>query len=224
MMKNLSMPWRYTLLTLRLDLLWLPGVLWVLFALVTWLKHADGQVFEVAVGFLGFALPLIAGILASSTVLDNPALELHFAAPRPAWRVLLERQGLILVLIAVAALTFQIYLLPLNVDVSRLGSPINRQLAWLVPTLALMSLGCAGAFALRQSMGGALLAGLVWVLQIIGHDLFMQYDVMRCLFVFLSAYQPQHPNLYANQIAVLSLTVMLFVLAWALFKKQERYL
>ena len=222
-MKNF-VPWRYTLLTLRLDLLWLPGVLWVLFALVTWLKHADAQVFEVAAGFFGFALPLIAGILASSAVLDNPALELHFATPRPAWRVLLERQGLILVLIAVAALTFQMYLLLLNVDVSRLGSPISRQLAWLLPTLALMSLGCVGAFALKQSMAGAMLVGLVWILQLIGHDWFMRYDVTRCLFVFLSAYQPQHPNLYANQIAVLSLTVILFVLAWALFKKQERYL
>ena len=222
-MKNL-MPWRYTLLTLRLDLLWLPGVLWALFALITWLKRADTQVFEVAAGFFGFALPLIAGILASSAVLDNPALELHFAAPRPAWRVLLERQGLILALIAVAALTFQMYLLPLHVDVSRLGSPIHRQLAWLLPTLALMGLGCAGAFALRQSMGGAMLVGLVWILQLIGHDWFMRYDVTRCLFVFMSAYQPQHPALRVNQIVVLSLSVILFVLAWALFKKQERYL
>ena len=222
-MKNL-MPWRYTLLTLRLDLLWLPGVLWVLFALVTWLKHADTQVFEVAGGFFGFGLPLIAGILASSAVLDNPALELHFAAPRPAWRILLERQGLILALITAASLTFQMYLLLLNVDVSRLGSPISRQLAWLLPTLALMGLGCAGAFVLKQSMGGALLVGTVWVVQLIGHDWFMQYDVMRCLFVFLSAYQPQHPALYMNQIVVLSLSVISFVLAWALFKKQERYL
>lgn len=159
-MKNLMMPWCYTLLTLRLDLLWLPGALWVLFALITWLKRADAQVFEVAGGFFGFALPLIAGILASSAVLDNPALELHFATPRPAWRVLLERQALILALIVVAALTFQIYLLALNVDVSRLGSPISRQLAWLLPTLALMGLGCLGAFLLKQSMGGAMLVGV----------------------------------------------------------------
>ncbi len=222
-MKNL-MPWRYTVLTLRLDLLWLPGVLWVLFALVTWLKHTSPQVFEVAAGFSGVGLPLVAGILASSAVLDNPALELHFAAPRPAWRVLLERQALILALITTASLTFQMYLLLLNVDVSRLGSPIIRQLAWLLPTLALMGLGCAGAFVLKQSMGGALLVGVVWVVQLIAHDWFMQYDVTRCLFVFLSAYQPQHPALYMNQIVVLSLSVALFALAWALFKNQERYL
>jgi hypothetical protein len=222
-MKNF-MTWRYTVLTLRLDLLWLPGVLWALFALVTWLKHANAQVFEVAAGFFAFALPLIAGILASSAVLDNPALELHFAAPRPAWRVLLERQGLILALIAVAALTFQMYLLPLNVDVSRLGSPVSRQLAWLVPTLALMGLGCTGAFALKQSMGGALLVGLVWVLQLIGHEWFMQYETTRCVFVFMRAYQPQHPALFINQVTVLGLTLVLFVSAWALFKKQERYL
>jgi hypothetical protein len=223
-MKNLTIPWHYALLTLRLDLLSLPGVLWVLFALVTWFKHTEGQIFDVTAGFVAFALPLLAGILASSAVLDNPALELHFAAPRPAWRVLLERQGLILLLISVAAVTFQLYLLAVNVDVSRLGPPINRQLAWLLPTLALMSLGCVGAFALTQSVGGALLVGLVWVLQIIGHDWFMQFSVTRYLFVFMSAYQPQHADLWANQIAVLSLTVVFFVLAWVLLKKQERYL
>jgi hypothetical protein len=223
-MRNWMTPWRYTLLTLRLDLLWLPGGLWILFALVTMFKHANGQVFEEAAGFFGFALPLIAGILASSAVLDNPALELHFAAPRPAWRVLLERQGLLMTLIAVAALTFQIYLLALNVDMSRLGLPINRQLAWLLPTLALMELGCVGAFILKQSMGGAMLVGVVWILQLIGHEWFMRYDMTRRLFIFLNAYAPEHPDLFANQIVVLIFSVILFVLAWALLKQQERYL
>lgn len=223
-MKNWIAPWRYTLLTLRLDLLWLPAVLWALFALVTWFKRADPQVAEAAGGYIAFALPLIAGILAASAVLDNPALELHFAAPRPAWRVLVERQGLILAFITLAALTFQLYLFAWNVDLSRLGSPVNRQLAWLLPTLALMGLGCVGAFALKQSMGGALLVGLVWVLQLIGHDWFTRYDLLRSVFIFLSAYDAQNPHLVTNQIVVSSVTMMLFVLAWSLLCKQERYL
>ncbi len=216
--------WRYTLVTLRLDLLWLPGVLWILCALVTWWKRGASGVLEVAGGYLAFALPLVAGILASSAVLDNPARELHFAAPRPAWRVLLERQGLMLAPVVVAALTFQFYLAALNVDLSSLGSPLGRQLAWLVPTLALTSLGCVSAFAFAQSVGGALLVGAVWVLQIIGHDGFMRSGLGRHLFVFMGAYQPQHPDLRANQAVVLGLAALLFVLAWALFRKQERYL
>lgn len=52
----------------------------------------------------------------------------------------------------------------------------------------------------------------------------MRYDMTRRLFIFLGAYAPQHPDLFANQIGVLILSVILFMLAWALLKKQERYL
>jgi hypothetical protein len=223
-MKTFSATCRYTVLTLRLDLLWLPAVLWALFALITWLKRGDPRVFEVAGSFFAFALPLVAGILASSAVLDNPALELHLACPRGAARVLLEREGLVLTLIAVAALTFQAYLVVLGVDVSALGSPPSRQAAWLLPTLVLMGLGCAGAFTLRQSTGGALLVGLVWVLQLLGHEWFMQYAATRCLFVFMRAIRPQHPELAINQATLVCLSSVLFASAWALFRRQERYL
>jgi hypothetical protein len=223
-MRTFGATCRYTVLTLRLDLLWLPSGLWVLFALITWLKRGEPRVFEVAGAFPVFALPLVAGILASSAVLDNPALELHLASPRAAWRVLLEREGLILALIAVAALTFQAYLVLLGVDVSGLGSPLGRQVAWLLPTTVFMGLGCAGAFALKQSTGGALAVGLLWVLQLLGHEWFMQHETTRCLFVFMRAYRPQHPELPVNQATLLCVASALFVSAWALFRRQERYL
>lgn len=223
-MKTFIATYRYVVLTLRLDLLWLPAVLWAFFALITWLKRGDPRVFEVAGGFFAFALPLVAGILASSAVLDNPALELHMASPRGTARVLLEREGLALAIIASAALAFQACLVVFGVDVSGLGSPLSRQAAWLLPTLVLMGLGCAGAFALRQSTGGALLVGLVWVLQLLGHEWFMQYEATRSLFVFMRAYRPQHPELPINQATLVCVASALFASAWALFRKQERYL
>ena len=223
-MRTFGATCRYTVLTLRLNLLWLPAELWALFALITWLKRGDPRVFEVAGGFCAFVLPLVAGVLASSAVLDNPALELHLASPRGTAHVLLEREGLILTLIAVAALTFQAYLVLLGVDMSGLGSPVSRQAAWALPTLVLMSLGCAGAFALRQSTGGALLVGLVWVLQLLGHEWFMRYEATRYLFVFMRAYRPRHSDLPINQVALVCLSGTLFACAWALFRRQERYL
>lgn len=223
-MRTFGAACRYTLLTLRFDLLWLPAGLWLFFALVTWLKRGEPRVFEVAGAFPVFTVPLVAGILASSAVLDNPALELHLASPRSAWRVLVEREGLILALVAMAALTFQGYLVLLGVDMSGLGSPLGRQAAWLLPTTVFMGLGCAGAFALRQTMGGALLVGLTWAMQLLGHEWFMQYDTTRCLFVFMRAYRPMHPGLSMNQATLVCVAGGLFVSGWALFRKQERYL
>jgi hypothetical protein len=223
-MKMLGATCRYTVLTLRLDLVWLPAVLWALLALITWLKRGDPRVFEVAGSYFAFALPLVAGILASSAVLDNPALELHLACPRGAASVLLEREGLVLTLIAVAALTFQVFLVVLGVDMSGFGSPVSRQAVWLLPTLVLMGLGCAGAFTLRRSTGGALLVGLVWVLQLLGYEWFLQYGATRSLFVFMRAIRPQHPELAINQATLVCQSSALFVSAWALLRRQERYL
>ncbi len=89
---------RYMLMTYRLDMLWLPAAFWALFLIISWMIRDTQSGFPVCVAYLGAALPLIGGILAAYAVLDDPALELQFATPRPAWLMLLERLGMILAL------------------------------------------------------------------------------------------------------------------------------
>jgi len=158
-MKRFSL--RYFLLTYCLDQLWFPLAFWALFALVSLLMHEPEKVTDTARAFLGVVLPLIGGIMAAFAVLDDPALELRFSTPVSTARTLLERLGLPLLVLSLAAFSYQVVARMLGGDLSVLGSWWDVQLAWLVPLLSLMALGCAVSMAAAQPMGGAAAAGIV---------------------------------------------------------------
>jgi hypothetical protein len=215
----------YHLRIYRREHLALPTGLWMLFALMVAFMHGDGgRMFDVADAFLGFVLPLMAGILAASAIVDDTALELQLAAPRAPWRILVERLTTLLGIVALAAVAYQLYLAAMGVDLSPLGNPAARQLGWLVPSLALMGLASLAALALVQGTGGALLVGLVWLLQILGRKWFVGSPWARYLFLFMRARYAGHPALAANELCLLGLALALVVAAGWLLRKTERYL
>ena len=219
-MKRFSL--RYSLLSYRLDQLWFPLAFWALFAFMTALVRVRD--FDIARAYLGCAIPLAGGIMAAYAVLDDPALELRFATPVRAAQTLLERLGLIFLVQAACALGFQLLCLALGVDLSSLGSWFHVQLAWLVPTLALMALGTAGSLLAAQTMTGAGLVGIAWIVELIARDWFAANRIGRYFLVFMGALMPDHPVLGANQASLLALSMLLFVAAWALLHRQERYI
>lgn len=221
-MKRFSL--RYSLLTYRFDQLWFPLAIWALFVVICLFLQRSDQVMNTTRGYLGVALPLIAGILAAYAVLDDPALELRFATPISAGQTLFERLSLILVVQAVSALSFQVFVLALGGDFSVLGTVWDVQLAWLVPSLALMALGSLGALLAAQTMVGALLIGVVWIVELIAREWFAAQDGWRYLLVFMSALMPDHPFLRGNQLALVLLAALLFVAAGLLLRRQERFI
>jgi hypothetical protein len=215
---------RYTLFTSRLDQLWLPGGLWLLFVVIAAIFHGDQRAIDMASGFLGVVLPLLAGILGAYAFLDDPALELQFATPRSAWRSVAERLGLVMVEITVAAVAFQVFTLVIGIDLSHLGGLAGRQLAWLLPSLAMLGLGSFGAFALAQTTGGALLVGLVWIVQLILHGWIPDQAAARPFFLFFRVFSGGYPGLAANQAVIAGSGAVFLLAAWALLRKQERYI
>ncbi len=213
---------RYSLLTYKLDQLWFPFAIWALFVIVALLL--PDKLPTIARGYLGFAVPLIGGILAAYSILDDPAIELRFATPIPAGWILVERLGLILVVQAVSIWAFQGFCLAMGVNLAALGGGPGVQLAWLVPTLALMALGAAGALLAAQPMGGALLVGVLWLMEIILRGWFAFDKIGRYFLVFMRAAYPEVAWLASNEIAVAGWTILLFLAAWALLRRQERYI
>src|SRR5512139_2755279 len=113
-MKHLS--FRYILSTYRLDQFYLPAAFWVLFAIICLFRMKPEYLLDMARAYLGAVVPLIGGIMAAYAILDDPALELRFAAPARAESFLLERLGLIFAVQAISALTFQAFVLALGAD------------------------------------------------------------------------------------------------------------
>lgn len=217
-------PLHYLLLTARWDLLILPAALWALCAIIILILGENSNSYNTAIGFLGGLLPLMGGILAAYAVLDDPALELYFSSPAPAWRTLLERVGLILLLLAAAALSFQLILPLLGVDLTPLGNPLVRQLTWITPSLSLTALGITAGLLLAQSTFGAMLVGLVWIIQVILRGWFNTNEIARWFALFLGILMPENNFLLTNQLSLTGLALLLFVIACWLLRKQERYI
>jgi hypothetical protein len=224
MRRSLITPVGYLLLTYRLDQLWLPGALWMLFAIVTALMRGNPNYFSIASAYLSFVLPLIGGVMGAYAVLDDYALELQMTTPHPAWVLLLERLGTILVIQALAALSFQVYLAIIGIDLAPLGGLLARQAVWVVPSIACITLGSALSFVLAQSLPGAMVAALLWLMQLLLRDGFQTDPFGRFIFLFLGVRDPRNPDLLGNQLCLSGLAFLFFLIAWTFFKRQERYL
>jgi hypothetical protein len=213
---------KYSWLTYRRDQLWFPLAFLVLFIVILLILRHPVPRYSISRAYLGFIVPLVGGILAAYSVLDDPALELRFSTPVRAEQTLLARLGLILAVQAVCALVFQLFAGALGIDLSPLGGLFRVQLVWFLPTLALASLGTAGALAGAQTAMGAFLAGAAWLIHLLMNS-WLRLNA-RPVFLFLGVIVPGHPDLAMNQIVLFTGSILLLLISWALLRRQERYL
>jgi hypothetical protein len=213
----------YTLLTTRFDQLWFPLAFWALFIIISIIRGPE-YILDSSRAYLGAVIPLVGGIMAAYAVLEDPALELRFATPIPAVQTLLERLGPSFLMQTVCALSFQLFAVLYQADFSLYAGWLGVQLSWLVPTLALMALGCMASLASAQTITGALLVGLVWLVELVARGWFAANQVGQYFLVFMSPLMPDHPMLHANQAVLITLSVLLLAASWALLQRQERYL
>jgi len=220
-MKRFSL--RYLLLTARLDQLWFPAAFWGLFVIIG-LMRGPAYIFDSTRSYIGACVPLVAGIMAAYAVLDDPALELRFAAPLRAAPMLLERLAPVFGLQAGLALAYQAFGLLLGLELSQFGSWWDAQLAWLVPTVALLAFGSLAALLAAQTATGAVLAGLLWIVQLVARGWFAAHPQGQYLLIFMSPFMNDHPALRANQLTLGLVSALCFWLCWRLFIRQERYI
>ncbi len=220
-MKRFSL--RYCLLTSRLDLLWFPLSFWLLFAVISVIRGPE-YVLDTSRAYLGAVLPLIGGIMAAYAVLDDPALELRFATPVPAARTLAERLVPLFCVLLSCALTYQVFARSMGADFTPVfGGWANVQLIWLVPTMWSMAWGCLISFVAAQTITGALLVGLVWIVELVARGWFA-YNAGKYVLIFMGPLMPDHSDLITNYVTLSALAAAFLVIAWALLRRQERFL
>lgn len=219
-MKRFSL--HYTLLTSRFDQLWLPLAFWCLFLIIGLIRGPEYMT-DTMRAYLGAVVPLLGGIMGAYAILDDPALELRFATPITASRTLLERLAPVFLIQIVCALSYQIFALGFHADFSIFGSEIDVQLAWLLPTLALMAFGCFAALLAAQTIIGAVFAGMVWLVELVARGWFAG-NAGKYFLVFMGSLMPDHPDLTANQLSLFALSIVLLLVSWRLLHRQERYI
>ncbi len=88
---------KYSSRTYQANQIFLPCGLTVLMMIVIGLFSRYLSPIEVSSAYTGVVLPLIGGILAAYSTLDDPCLEIQFSTSRSALAMLLSRFSLILV-------------------------------------------------------------------------------------------------------------------------------
>lgn len=221
-MQKSTLAYRFKLM--KLDQIWLPFSLWALFAIVGIITREQDKFFDLARIYMSVLLPLITGILSAYALLDDPALELKFAAPVNTNRLLLERLGVIFFFQMVLALAFEGYAWLMHTDLSPMGNFWQLQLVWLVPCFATMALGSFAAIAAAAPISGAVTIGLLWLVQVLFHGFFADNVITRYFFWFMGGRYVMDPFLPWNQSTLIVLSLVFLVIALRLLHRQERYI
>ena len=214
---------KYTFSTYRIDHLYIPAAFLALFMIISLFKLNPEELFDMSRAYLGAVVPMIGGIMAAYAILDDPALELRFATPAKAGLFLAERLGLIFLIQAICAAIFQVFGQIMGADLSPLGSFWSIQLAWLIPTISLMALGCAGSLWSAQTMTGTFLVSLIWLIELLARG-WLARNYGKYVLVFMGALMADHPDLTANRLSLTILSISLFIISWQLLRRQERYI
>ncbi len=221
-MKRFSL--RYNLLTSKLDQLWFPFAFFGVFVIIGILR-GENYIVDTTRAYLGAVIPLLGGIMASYSVLEDPSLELRFATPVSTLQTMLERLLPSFLIEAFFALAYQLFAAAFGADLASMyGLWGNLQIAWMVPTISLMALGFFTAIVAAKSTIGALFAGMVWLVELVAREWFLASDIGKYFLVYMSIFYPDNPALRNNQFALVWLGLILFMAAWVLLKKQERYI
>jgi hypothetical protein len=222
-MKRFSL--RYTLLTTRFDQIWFPLSLFVLFIIIG-VMRGSYFVGDTARAYLGGAVPLVGGIMAAYAILEDPALELRFATPISAAQTLLERLVPTFVIQAVLSLLYIFFaIVIMGSDYTQAVSSLwVVMMMWFTPLTAMMAIGSLVSLLAARSVTGATVAGLVWLVQIVARAWFAGNPIGQYLLVFMAPLIPDHPALYANQMVLLALSLIFFIIDWRIFHRQERYI
>lgn len=219
----MKMSFKYILSAFQKDQFWLPVAFWGLFALLVSVFFEGDNAVNGARSFIGFTLPLLSGGMAAYAVLQDSALELQFATARPAWRMLAERLGLVLVVITIVSGSFQLLLYTLNIHLLY-GNFWQTQLVWLVPNFSIIALACLASLITANSNTGFAFTGGLWILQLLLRGWFAYNEPARYILLFFGTMAPGHETLPANQITLTAIGILCLVGSWILLKQQERYI
>jgi hypothetical protein len=214
----------YRLKTLRLDQVWLPFSFMALFMIIGIVCDDGQKYYDLTRIYLSTVMPLVAGILAAYALLDDPTLELKFAAPLSMTQLLLGRLGLILAIQLATAAGMEVFAVLAQVDLTVFGNFWQLQLVWLVPCLTAMTFGSFMALLGAAPMSGAITVGLVWIVQAILHSFFAGDRIAKYFFLFMGGLDPANSSLFWNRVTLVGLALAFLLAGLMLLRRQERYL
>jgi hypothetical protein len=196
-----------------------------------WLPvHAGGaEAQEQAMALSQFVLEpgagLLAGMLASSLIANDPLLEVTMVTRAGISSMILWRALLTFLLLLCCSAAFLAWTQANGITYARQQSPLSLLLVWLAPVLVMGMLGLLGSLLTRNSALGLVIAAVP-----LAGSLFLYQKLVSIpathpfLLSYTSSGGQDAPDWWTNRLTLLSIAVALAVWNWWLLRREERLL
>ena len=166
-------------------------------------------------------LPLVSGIVLTTVVMQDAALELLLTFPVAYRAVMFARLLLVMgwmLLVDIIAVVMMYVFLPWV-------SPrplLVGQLIWLGPSFWLAGVGILLALLLHSRTSSGAIQGCIWIMQLTFHGYFAQYVWLRPWFLFATLYTPDASFWLTNRLELIATGLVFLLAIWWFLRNPER--
>jgi hypothetical protein len=190
------------------------------------------RISQVLTASLEMILPLAAGLLVTTIISYDSAIELQITMPRTYRLTAFLRLILIIVWISWLTLISSVFVyhlkfwrIPSQVETWKvLPQFLIGQLTWIAPLFWFVSVGFSLALLIRSRSASSALLGGIWMLEAIFYGYFALIDWLKPLFLFPTTLAPNIGFWLNNRIELLITALVLFLLDWYMLRNTERLL
>jgi hypothetical protein len=190
------------------------------------------RIAQVLTASLEMALPLAAGLLATTIVSYDTAIELQMTLPKMFRITAFVRLGLIINWTSCLALFFSLFVyhlrfwrVPAQVETwNVLQQFLIGQLTWIAPLLWFVGTGFTLALLIRSRSASSALLGGIWMLEAIFYGYFAIIDWLKPTFLFPTTLAPGISFWLSNRIEILITALVLLLIDWFMLRNTERLL
>jgi hypothetical protein len=190
------------------------------------------RISQVLTAALEMVLPLAAGLLITTIVSYDSAIELQMTLSQTYRITALLRLSLIIAWTSCLALVFSVFIyhlrlwrVPLQLETwSILPQFLVLQLTWIAPLFWFASAGFTLALLIRSRSASSALLGGIWTIEAIFYGYFVIVNWLKPLLLFPTTLAPYISFWLSNRIVILITALILLLLDWFMLRNTERLL
>src|SRR5438552_7096518 len=214
----------------------IPPLIILTFALLgeilTIMQVSHLRISQVLTASLEMALPLAAGLLTTTIVSYDAAIELQMTMPKTYRITAFVRLSLIIAWTSCLALFSSVLVyhlrfwrVPSQVETWKvLPQFLIGQLTWLAPLLWFVAMGFCLALLIRSRSASSALLGGIWMIEAIFYGYFTIIDWLKPLFLFPTTLAPGIGFWLSNRIELITTAMVLLLLDWFMLRNLEKLL
>ena len=214
----------------------IPPLIILTFALLgeilTIMQVSHLRISQVLTASLEMVLPLAAGLLTTTIVSYDAAIELQMTMPKTYRMTAFVRLSLIIAWTSCLALFSSAFIyhlrfwhVPSQVETWKvLPQFLIGQLTWIAPLFWFVGVGFSLAWLIRSRSASSGLLGGIWMIEAIFYGYFAIIDWLKPLFLFPTTLAPGISFWLSNRIELLITALVLLLLDWFMLQNTEKQL